>query len=84
MKHDIPRPICSKAEGLTEVIPDKLPRTNLWLASREGDQTHLFEYKDTRQPTDVEVNCIMSLVISKLTHINMSNHFYTFNSKLFS
>ena len=25
----------------------------------------------------------MSLVISKLTHINMSNHFYTFNNKLF-
>ena len=72
-----------KDDGLKDVIPVKLPGTNLRLAAREGYQSHLFDYSNTRQPTETEMTHVMSLVIAKLTHTNMSNHFYTFNGKLF-
>ena len=70
-------------EGLTQVIPTKQPGTNIRLAAREGDQSGLFNYTNVRDVTDDDLTMVMGMIISKITHVNMSNHFYTFQGNVY-
>ena len=58
--------------GLADVVPSKKHGTNIRLASREGDQSHLFDYSEARAPNNDEINLLMSMVVSKITHLTMS------------
>ena len=70
-------------EGVIDYIPDKLVGTNIKLAAREGDQSSLFDYTDKLEPDKDVKNMIMAMVIKKVTHTTMSNHFYIHKGNIF-
>ena len=70
-------------EGVEKMIPVKLPGTNIKLASREGDQSQLFDYTGITDIPTGNLSVIMGMVVAKITHLCMSNHFYTFKGDIY-
>ena len=67
-------------EDISDVVPIKLPGTNIRKIAREGDQSPLFDYSGVREVNKEDRRKLLSLGVKKAVHIVLSNHFYTFGS----
>ena len=68
--------------GFSKLVPNKLTGTNLRLAARENDQSHLFDWTDIGVPDNQELKSLLGMAIKKGVHTCLSNHYYTFGGQI--